>query len=261
MEKIIEFKNINFAYDSLNAFNDFSMEIMEGDIVTLIGTSGSGKTTLLKMLCHQLPNETVYYKGREMSSYTKEELQKRVVVIFDSPFTASSCLLELKKYISKIGLSLDEIDARIEKLVKFFSMEPYINKEISKLTKEEAYMIKILRYLIINPSFVAIDCILGCVGQANKKRIYDYIKKNKMTLLVVTTDLDDSLYGNKLFVLENFVLILEGNTLSVLKTDTLLKRLGFKLPLAVDLSIELIHYDVLKKVYTDSEKLVGALWK
>ncbi len=261
MKKIIEFKNINFAYNNTNAFNDFSMEIIEGDIVTMVGTSGSGKTTLLKMLCHRLPNETVYYRGREMSSYTAQELQKKVVVIFDSPITSSSCIQELKKYLNKLRLPHSEIDSRIEKFVKYFSMEAYINIEIPKLTREETYMIKILRYLIIDPSFIAIDCILNCVGEINKKRIFEYIKKNKITLLNVTTDLDDSLYGNKLFVLENFVLILEGNTLSVLKTDTLLKRLGFKLPLAVDLSIELIHYDVLKKIYTNNEKLVNALWK
>lgn len=258
---MIEFKNTNFAYNSTNAFNDFSMEIMEGDIVTMIGTSGSGKTTILKMLCHRLPNDTVYYNERKMSSYNVQDLQREIVVIFDSPITTNTCLSELKRYITKIGLAKEDIESRIAEIVNFFSLEDTINKEIKKLSREERYLIKILRYLIIKPKFMAIDCLLDCIGTQNKRRFFEYIKKNKITLLNVTTNLDDALYGNKLFVLENFVLILEGNTLSVLKTDTLLKRLGFRLPLAVDLSIELGHYELLKKIYTDDEKLVNALWK
>ncbi len=260
MEKIIEFKNTNFAYDNTNAFNDFGMEIMAGDIVTLIGPSGSGKTTLLKMLVHKLPNDTVYYKEKKIDTYPTRELQSQIVVVFDTPITLPP-LAELKKYITKLGLTANEIDSRIDEFVKTFALDSFINKPIHQLSSEETYMIKILRYLIIKPEFLAIDTILPCVGQENAKKIFEYIKKHKITLLNVTNDLDEALYGNKLFVLENFVLILEGSTLSVLKTDTLLKRLGFRLPLVVDLSIELIHYDVLKKIYTDNEKLVNALWK
>lgn len=261
MERIIEFRDTNFAYNKTHGFVEFSMEIMEEDIVTMIGTSGSGKTSILKMLCHSLPNETIYYKGKRISSYKAEELQKEIVVIFDGFLETDSCYMELKKYTGKIGISIEEADKRVEKFVKYFHMEPYINKHPSELSRQEKCMILILRYLILEPKFVAIDCILNCVGPANKKKVFEYVKKNKITLLNVTTDLDDALYGNKLFVLDNFVLILEGNTLNVLKTDNILKRLGFSLPLPVDLSIELIHYDVLKKIYTDNEKLVNALWK
>jgi energy-coupling factor transporter ATP-binding protein EcfA2 len=132
---------------------------------------------------------------------------------------------------------------------------------VDKLSKEEAYLLKVLRFLIIKPEFIAIDNILSLVSKTHMDKIFEFIKQNQITMLNVTNDLNESLYGNKLFVLENFVLILEGSTMSVLKTDNLLKRLGFSLPLTVDLSIELIHYDVLDKIYKDKKKLVNALWK
>lgn len=261
MEKIIEIKDLNFAYNSTNAFNDFSMEIMKGDIVTLIGTSGSGKTTLLKVLCHQLPNNTVYFNERKISSYNVQDLQREIIVVFDTPVNSISVLQELKRYLVKLDFSKEDIEKRVEEIVKHFSLETIINEPIAQLPREKLYAIKLLRYLIVQPKFLAIDGILDCTGRDFKKIFFEYIKKHNITLLNVTNNLDDALYGNKLFVLENFVLILEGNTLSVLKTDTLLKRLGFKLPLPVDLSIELNHYDVLKKIYTENEKLVNALWK
>lgn len=261
MEKLIEFRNTNFAYDATNAFNDFNMEIMAEDIVTLIGPSGSGKTTLLKMLVHKLPNDSVYYKCIPIKSANIDEVRNNVVVAFDSPIVASTVQGELRRYISKLGINTAEIDERLYELNMAFGIDRISKVEPNKLSTEEEYLVKILRYLIIKPKFMAIDNILSHLSKTDIKKFFDFVKKNKMTILNVTTDLDLALYGNKLFVLENFVLIMEGSTLSVLKTDTLLKRLGFKLPMPVDLSIELNHYDVLKKIYTEKEKLVNALWK
>lgn len=261
MEKIIEFKNTNFAYNASNAFNDFSMEIETGDVVTMIGTSGSGKTTLLEMLINKLPNDSVFYKGRNIKNCPVEELKKNIVVVFDRPITSSSLMEELTKYAKRVGFSQDEIQERLDELIELFDLRGTLEKKDKNLSKETESLIKILRFLIIQPAFLALDCMLANLREETKKKFFGYIASHEITVLNVTQDLRDALYGNKLFVLDNFVLILEGSTLSILKTDTLLKRLGFKLPLAVDLSIELNHYDVLKKIYTKDEKLVNELWK
>lgn len=261
MSKIIEFKNVNFGYNNTNAVNDFNMEIEEGDIISLIGPSGSGKSTLLKMLCHKLPNYYCYYNGTSFKDCNIEELKRSIVVVFDLPFANTTIKEEITRYLKKLAINKDEIDDRYDKFKTTFSLSRLEGKDINKITYSDRTLIKILRYLIIDPSFIAIDSIFSSLTSEYKEKIIDFIKENHITLLNVTTDLDDTLYGNKIYVIENFVLILEGNTLSVLKTDTLLKRLGFKLPLAVDLSIELNHYEVLNKIYTNKDKLVNALWK
>lgn len=261
MGKLIEFKNTNFQYDSENAFIDFNMTINEGDIVSLIGPSGSGKTTLLKMLCHKLPNDTCYFKEEPFSSISVEDLRKDVIVVFDIDTKYDEVEKEIKRYLEMLHLENEEIDKRYNNIKKLFEIERIEKESIHTLSYQDKYLIKLLRFLIINPAFIAIDNIFANLSQNNKERFIKYIKTNKITLLNVVTNLNDTLYGNKIFVLDKYTLILEGSTSSVLKTDTLLKRLGFSLPLPVDLSIELIHYDVLKKIYTDSDKLVGALWK
>lgn len=260
MKTIIKFENMNFGYNNTNSFTGFSMEIEEEDIITMIGTPGSGKTTLLKMICKQLPNDYLYYKDRNISSYDNTTLQKEIVVIFDLPFKKNTVREELEYFLNKIGYS-KESNVRIKEISKQFELDTLLDVELKELSYEEKYLIKILRYLIIKPRFIAIDNILSVLDKHYKKSIFTFIKKNKITLLNVTTDLEDSLYGNKIFILENFVLILEGPTLKVLQSDNLLKRFGFRLPLPIDLSIELNHYELLNKIYTDSEKLVGALWK
>ena len=261
MEKIIEFKNLNFEYSEEAFFEDFNMSINEKDIISLIGPSKSGKTTLLKMLCHKLPNDNCYYKGKCFKDFITDDLRSKIVVIFDKVTTEKTVKEELLKNFRWLNISSEEINQKYEKIIKAFNLEDLENKNISELSFREINLIKILRYLIIEPTFVAMDCIFSLLTDDNKRKLIDYIKANNITLLNVVNDLNDTLYGNKIYVLDDFELIMSGNTNSVLKADTLLKRLGFSLPLPIDLSIQLINYDVLKKVYVDTDKLVGALWK
>ena len=261
MDKIIEFRHTNFSYNGTNSFNDFNMAIDAKDIVSIIGPAGSGKTTLLKMLCHKLPNETCYFDGQKFSSYNKNVLKKSIVVIFDSPFFKDTVKSELLNRVSLLDYDKDEINSRYEEFIEFFCLKKDENKNLDRLSYSKQYLIKILRYLIIIPKVVAIDNLLINLTKKDKERVIDYIKKHKITLINITTDMNETLYSNKIFVMENFVVIMEGPTLTVLQADTVLKRLGFKLPLPVQLSIELGNYEVLDKIYTSNEKLVKELWK
>ena len=261
MKKIIEIKNLNFAYEPDKRFDDFCLELYEGDIVSLIGPSGSGKTTLLKILCHKLPNESVYYDSVNVKTYSLDVLRENIVVVFDHPFNTKFIKDEISFYLKKLNRESGEITSKVNKYIEKFNLQEKTLTELNKLDYNTQTLIKILRYLIIEPKFIAIDCLFSGLNKKDKKILTDVIIERDMTLLNVIYDLEDALYGNKICVLDDFTTILEGNTLSILKTDTLLKRLGFKLPLAINLSIELNHYEVIKKIYTDKERLIKELWK
>ena len=54
---------------------------------------------------------------------------------------------------------------------------------------------------------------------------------------------------------------MEGEVLSCLKEEKLLKRLGYKLPFIYDLSLQLNYYEVINKIYLDNKSLEEAVWK
>ena len=53
---------------------------------------------------------------------------------------------------------------------------------------------------------------------------------------------------------------MEGDILSCLKEEKLIKRLGFKLPFMFDLSLQLNYYEVLDNVYLDKDKMIEKIW-
>ena len=261
MENILEFKNNNFAYNSTSCFSNFNMQIKKNDIISLVGPPNSGKTTLLKMICHKLPNDCIYLDNILIKQYNETELQKKLVVVFDLDFYTDNIHSELTYFLRKINLSESEINDRLDNISKYFTDLNIKDTSINGLPIQKRYLIKILRYAIINPLFLAIDEIFSLLSNSDKEILINYFRDNNITALMVVNNLNDTLFSDKIYLLENFVLVMEGDTLSVLKTDNILKRMGFSIPASIDLSTQLIHYKVLDKIYTSKEKLVNALWK
>ena len=76
MEKLVEIKDVNFAYDVRSVLKGINMTMAHGRIVAIMGLSGCGKTTLLRMIGGALKpaTGTVTVAGRAMNQLGQDEL-------------------------------------------------------------------------------------------------------------------------------------------------------------------------------------------
>lgn len=101
---------------------------------------------------------------------------------------------------------------------------------------------------------------LSSLSNKEKEEIFDLLDKQNINYVSVTSNIEDALFGDYIIVYDEDMKILEGNKEMVLKNEKLLKKLGFGVPFVVDLSIQLMYYDILDKVYFDVDSLLEALW-
>ena len=101
---------------------------------------------------------------------------------------------------------------------------------------------------------------LSSLINKEKKEIFDLLDKQNINYVNVTSNIEDALFGDYIIVYDEDMKVLEGNKEVVLKNEKLLKKLGFGVPFVVDLSIQLMYYDILDKVYFDVDNLLEALW-
>ena len=64
---LLEINNIHAYYGKIHALNDISLNVDDGEIVTLIGANGAGKTTTLRAISGLLPPRggKITYEGEE----------------------------------------------------------------------------------------------------------------------------------------------------------------------------------------------------
>lgn len=139
--------------------------------------------------------------------------------------------------------------------------ENFINKLGSIPVVKDLEFNKLVERLEFFPNKqVIFNEILYGLKLDEKMEIFKLLKKQNISYINVTSNVEDAIYSDYIFVYDGNKLVLEGNRNEVLKEEKTLKRLGYGLPFVVDLSIQLNYYDIFNKVYYDLDELVRALW-
>ena len=104
------------------------------------------------------------------------------------------------------------------------------------------------------------DCLRKFRTQ-EKETIINMLRARKVNFINITSNIEEVLYSDYLYVYYDGKIAIEGKTLEVLKMEKILKRLGFALPFTVDMSIQLQLYNLINDTFVDNIKLVDELWK
>lgn len=155
----------------------------------------------------------------------KIESDKNYVILNDN--IDNAFMEQFKEY--PIIENLGYID--LKKKIEFFSSKTIVFRETFYYLKEE-----------------------------EKEEILELLIRQKINYIIITSNIEDVLYANNLVVYKDSNIVLEGSTKEVLKKEKDLKKLGYGLPFAVDLSTQLNYYDIFQKVYYDIPSLVEDLW-
>lgn len=158
--------------------------------------------------------------------------------------------------IKELGL-FSESDA----LLNEFQCQNLKNKAIKDLSMDEKALIKLILELSKNKDCLVFFDVLTYLDKEQKEKIINYIKRKNITLINITSNEEEYLINEYMIVLNNKMVALEGETLLVLEHEKILKRLGFSIPFAIDISLQLKAYGLIDKVFTNYKELVGELWK
>jgi len=125
-------------------------------------------------------------------------------------------------------------------------------------------------YYVINDNFTYEDLlnkkrviffnILNNLKNDELDKLFNYLKKNNIIFINITNNIELCLYTDYLIIFNKKDIILEGNTMDVLKNEKLIKRVGLQLPFIIELSFLLKDYGLIKETYLNKESLMNALW-
>lgn len=243
-------------------FKDYNLTIKLTPFINIIGSSGSGKTYLLKQLINRVNNESVYLDDNEINSYELQYLRENIAAVLnDFKFKTEYVKEELLYYQQKINIEDSIAYRNIERFTKFFGLEDIIDVKIDALTTYEKAYIRILSLLIIKPSILGIDDLLTYLKIDDKLKIIKYSSSNNISILNVTTNSEELLFGTDIIVLDNQKVIAYDTSENIISTDKYFNKVGMNPPFIVEMSTNLNYYDLLKKEYFDMKALVGELWK
>ena len=222
----LEIKDLHVHYDKIEAIKGISVDVNEGEIVTLIGANGAGKTTTLKTISglRKVSSGAILFDGQDISKVPAHE---RVDLgISQAPegrgiFPGMTVLenLEMGKFHRKNRKA--EMN---EDLDNIYALFPRLKERSSQaggtLSGGEQQMLAIGRALMSRPKVLLLDePSMGLAPQmiANIFRIITQINKQGVTILLVEQNAQQALtHAHRAYVLETGLVTKEANAKDLL---------------------------------------------
>ncbi|WP_339227871.1 ABC transporter ATP-binding protein [Oceanobacillus sp. FSL K6-2867] len=201
---MIEFKNVHKIYpDGTEAIKDFSLEIKEGELLTLIGPSGCGKTTTMKMINRLIDptSGSIYINGKAITDYNIHELRWNIgyvlqqIALFPHMSIAENIAVvpEMKKWKKQ------EIVKRSHDLLDMVGLDPstFQNRMPGELSGGQQQRIGVIRALAADPDIILMDEPFSALDPISREQLQNDIQKLqkeiKKTIVFVTHDMDEAL--------------------------------------------------------------------
>lgn len=269
MDSIIKIERLNFKYKDKQVFNNLTLNIEKGSFVSIIGPNGSGKSTLIKILTGLLKYDGyINVDGYNLNEFYLKEIRRKIGVVFDNPdnhFVSETVIDDLAFSLENLQYDKEDISTSIKQISKIFNIGNILDNEPRNLTNSQKQKVAIASSLIFNPKILILDEALHQLTPKDKKEVLRILKKyqkeRNLTIIMITHNLENTLFSDRIITLVNGNIYLDGTVKEVYSNREKLSKLQLNLPFIIRLSYELQQENIVNEIYTDFDDLMEVLWK
>ena len=268
MNNIIEMKAVNFKYGEKEIFNNLNLNIKEGSFISIIGPNGSGKSTLMKLIVGLYKAEgEIKVDNIIMAQETYKEIRSKIGIVFENPdnqFVAETVMDEIAFSAENMNYEKKEIRNRVREVGKLLDIESIMEKEPHSLSGGQKELVSLASALVTKPKILILDEALDMIDNNRRSdvlKVLTDLNKEGMTIINITHNSEELLYGNEIIVLNGGIIQDQGPTKELLRKEKLFKNNGLELPFVVDLSYKLKYYGLVDDIVLDIDELVNKIWK
>lgn len=194
---MLELRDIHKSFDGVKVLDGITLDINDGEIISILGPSGSGKTTLLNAVLGitDLTSGKIIYNGEDLTNVSMQERGFNIVfqdyALFPNLTAYKNITYGLK---NKPDISTKE---ELDELIELLNLGEHLNKKISQLSGGQKQRVALARTLVMKPKILLLDeplsALDGVIKESIKDRIKTIAKQYKLTTIIVTHDPEEAL--------------------------------------------------------------------
>jgi ATP-binding cassette subfamily B protein len=222
-EGSILIKDLSFSYSNdREILKNINMKINPGDVVAIVGQIGSGKSTLIQLLSrmYEPPRNTIFIDGMDVRTVKLRNLRKAIGFVPQKNFLfadtiRNNLIFGVEKYDDKIikeALRVARFDKDLDAFPK--GLDTIIGEKGVNLSGGQKQRLSIARAIIKKPKILILDDSLSSVDTRTEYEIVvnlkELVRQNNMTTIFVTHRLASLKWMDKIFVIENGIIVESG---------------------------------------------------
>ncbi|HHU54634.1 MAG TPA: ATP-binding cassette domain-containing protein [Mollicutes bacterium] len=268
MDDILVIKDLTFKYKDNPIFENFNLTIKKGTWTTIIGPNGSGKSTLIKIIVGLLKSDSYILVDNVLKSNNNiKQIQKMIGVIFehpDSTFVAETVMDEMAFALENLEMGKLEIQKKVKEVAGYLNIISLLEKNPYQLSGGQKQLVALASILVLEPKILILDEAINRIDYLERENIlkilYKLNKEKGITIINITHDIEESLYGDDVILLDKGKIVLKGNKELVFQEEKVFNAIGIDIPFMAELSLKLMYYNLVDEMIFDMDEMVNKLW-
>ncbi|MGB7604912.1 MAG: energy-coupling factor transporter ATPase [Lutisporaceae bacterium] len=275
MINIISAQNVVFEYlehenRKTLAINDVSIDIKKGEFIAVLGHNGSGKSTLAKHFnALLLPSKgTIFVNG--LDTRVEENtwnIRQTAGMVFQNPdnqIIATVVEEDVAFGPENLGVEPSEIRRRVDEALKIVDMSEYAKDAPHYLSGGQKQRISIAGIIAMRPECIILDEPTAMLDPSGRKEVIETVmrlnKEEGITIVLITHYMDEAVRADKVYVMQDGSIIMQGTPKQVFVEIDKLKEVGLDVPQITELSSRLYKAGInISPDILTVEEMVGLL--
>lgn len=256
--------------DEKAALSCLNINVKKGEFVAVIGHNGSGKSTLAKHFnAILIPNSgTVQVEGLD----TKDpknlwDIRQKAGMVFQNPdnqIVATIVEEDVAFGPENLGVPTLKIRERVDSSLKSVGMFDYAQHGPHLLSGGQKQRVAIAGVLAMKPECIVLDEPTAMLDPSGRREVIEIIKKlNKeegITIVLITHFMEEAVDADRVVVMEDGEIIIEGNPREVFSRVKEIKALGLDVPQMTELAFKIRQEGIdIKSDILTIEEMVDAV--
>lgn len=237
-EKILEAKNLTFSHNEIkNTLEDISFHLNKCEILAVLGNNGAGKSTLCRVLTGILKHKegNIFLNNECIDSWNIKKRGSSIGYVMQNPNQMISQHMikdEIALGLKCRGYSKEEIDTKVEDVLKICGLYPYRNWPVQALSYGQKKRVSIASILAINPEVIILDEPTAGQDHKHYTEFMEFIKSladKGISIVLITHDMQLALeYCDRAIVLSNGKKIADDKPSCILTDQNIIKQANLK---------------------------------
>ena len=246
---IIEMENVRFAYTPKEPIiNDISLQIFDGEFVSILGQNGSGKTTLVKHLNALLAPESgrVVFEGKPVSEFGPARMGRKVGFVFQNPdqmLFAANVFDEIAFGLKNFKVPENSIREMVEKSLATVGLEGTESVDPFVMTKGERQKLAVACVLACEPQVLILDeptTGLDAGEQLAMMELLQSLNRAGHTIIIITHTLEvATAFSRRSILIDGGKIIADDTTRNIFHQEENLEKTKLLAPPAIRLGTRL----------------------
>ncbi len=248
---LLRLSHLTLRYEhDLQALDDVTLSIPQGQRLCILGANGSGKSTLASVLCGllapdegevELVGERCFSQG-EVDFDAYRRARRQIGLVFQNPddqIVTTVVEDDVAFGPENLGVPADEIGRRVERELHRVALDDYARRDPTHLSGGQQQRVAIAAALAMEPKVLVFDepgALLDVRGRTSIMKVMAELKQSGTTLVHITHFMEEALEADRVIVLSRGKIVLDGTPDEVFSHTDEIRSLGLEEPFAGRLS-------------------------